>query len=248
MQLGAHVLVEAVEAGWRPRPGRPLGDQLVGGGRRRSRRTARSTPPCGLRRQRQLRLVGQPAQQRTWPGDGTLSSSSRRVPAPHRLALLGLGVEEPDRDACRPRRPAPGSAFTAARRLARTAAGSVPMVHVRQARCRSRSPARRPASGLAQPSAPAAASAPPGPCPRRLCVALVDHPEGDPQVVGDLVELASPRAATGDAGQPQQLALQRGEQRLLPGRRPRPSDRAWRSRARARSCGGAAWAATGSAR
>ena len=228
-------------------PGRPAGAATSASTARAAQSSSSAgTPPCGLRPAPASRRWS--ARQRpAGPATGQRQQQQPPGAGPHRRAPARPRLEHPHRDARRPRRPAPGS------RAPRRPRPGLDDPRQRRRPVQAVSPAaRRPGPRPRSPRAPSAragAAARPGPCPRRPPGRPSIDPEGHPQVVRHLVELATRRAAIGDAGEPAQLARQRVEQRLRRrGRRAGAEHRPARGPAPGRSCGAAPWAATGSAR
>ena len=231
----------------RPRPGRrasAISSSIAAPATQSS--SSAGTLPCGLRLSASLAgLVSRPWT--NFAGDGTVSSSSRRVPAHIAGRLLGLGLEDPHAD---------GVALVDQRRVGgHRVAGPALLDGARQrADGPGGQPGRARASGgrlgerLAHLRRAAGAAARPGPCPRR---AARSRSSTTRKVIrrwaGTLVQVPGVRRHR-HAGQPAQLPRQRVEQRL----RRRGGDRGrappGRSPAPGRSCGAAPWAATGSAR
>ncbi len=223
-----------------------VADQLVDRRAGRSRRSApaRCRAGCGTAPASPRWSAGPGA---NFAGDGSVSRSSRRVPAQSRGLLLGGGVEHPHPDASRPRRPAPGTRSPRGRRGPARCCAAARRSSTRSARYGATSGAAAwPRPGV-PPGAAARCSAGRSLPSATGLPSLVEHPEGDPQVRRAAGPGPRRPRGTGHAGHPAQLAGQRGEQRLL-ARRDRGQRRRARSRAPARSCAGPAWAATGSAR
>ena len=138
--------------------------------RRCSRRTGPRTQPCGFAVSASLPGVGQPAtHDLARPPTGRRSSSSRRMPGPHRLRAARPGVESTRR--------ADGVALVDQRRVAHhdlAAAAALERPGQRCPRSSRCSPARSTASAAAATPRVARrpagrAAAPPGPCPRPAC-------------------------------------------------------------------------------
>ena len=186
--------------------------------------------PCGFAGQGQLLLVGQLLATRTSPGSpGCCSRISRRVPL-HIACCCSASVSKSRTETVSPSSTSAGYAFTGwpARRVSKTRV-SVPIVQsVRPVRSRDSPPValgggRR---GLGERLAGLRLQAQ---LQRlqvlvlgELAAPLVDDPEGDPQVVGDLrpVEVVGRRTGTPTIRCSSRASVT--EQRLLQGHRPRP--------------------------
>ena len=232
----------------RPTPGRRPRRSARRAPRSSRPRAPRATLPCGAPASASCAALSSRPTARTRSGDGTVSSSSRRVPARIAARLRRRRLEHAHADASRPRRPAPGRRAPPGRcRAARPSRGSVADRPTRvspwrssAARGRGQLGAQPRAHLLAQRVEVLALGERPSPCSsstRKRHPQVRRQPLEVPASARDRARRAARSSSRGERVEQRPAARLQARQHL---RRRRPAP--------ARAAGAAPWAASGSAR